>query len=548
MKKLYHIFLLGVLIISCLNLKANSIDTIVLNLRQPTAPPAFELNEGAYWTETYNSTDYPFMEFDLFKFTHIPAGFGGTDVGSGMSYWDGFTYSTNGDSLDYGIFGDSEGWLAHQWGCMAGGGIKTDAQGHILKDENGKVLVEKGLPYLAAYWGYWIEEMGGAPCLQALFTDGKAYKAVGVYINNHPWPYYGNIHGDGFARPFAEGDCFKLIIHGFNEQLEDIGVTVEHTLAEFTNGELRQSPDWEWIDLSPLGEVYGFYFTMTSTDVHNNVELGPNTAVYFCLDKLMVSPVSEEIEIPGRPINLAGTATETSIHFSWAAGSGIAPSGYNVYLNDELAATVSATAYLFEELNPATAYKIGVEAFNETTAVSAQAFITVSTIDETAPTKPANLQATPTATTIALSWTVSSDNVGVTGYNIFVDGVRVKRVTDTSYTITLLDPDTEYWVEVEAFDAADNRSERSAVQVSTLSQTIGIQSKQNPTVHIYPNPFADVLCIEINEDLHIDMYDVNGEKVLSKQLTQGANRVNTASLPKGVYILRCGNMTIKIIK
>jgi chitodextrinase len=430
---------------------------------------------------------------------------------------------------------------------MAGGGIKTDDQGKILKDESGKVLVEKGLPYLVAYWGYWIEEMGGAPCLQALFTDGKAYKAVGVYINNHPWPYYGNIYGDGFARPFAEGDIFKLIIHGFNEQMEDIGVTVEHTLAEFTNGELRQSSDWEWIDLSPLGEVYGFYFTMISTDMHNNVELGPNTAVYFCLDKLMVSLV-QQTEIPGRPINLAGTATETTIHFSWAAGSGATPSGYNVYLNDEFVKTVSATAHLFEGLHPATTYKLEVEAFREENIVSARASITISTTDETPPTKPANLQATPTATTIALSWTASQDNVGVTGYNIFVDNVRVKRVTDTSYTITLLDPDTEYRVEVEALDAAENKSERSAVQVATLNPTTDIQSKQNPTVRIYPNPFADVLLIEANRNLQVEVYDVNGRKVLSKSLVQGANIVNTSFLPKGVYILRCGNVSKKIIK
>jgi hypothetical protein len=356
------------------------------------------------------------------------------------------------------------------------------------------------------------------------------------------------MHGDGFASPLEEGGYFKLIIHGFNENYEDIGNTVEYMLAEFTNGKLIQSADWEWIDLSSQGEVYGFYFTMQSSDIHKIVELGPNTAVYFCMDRLTVTPVSTEIKVPGRPVNLSATATEMTIDFSWRAGSGAAPTGYNVYLDGEFTASVSVPAYMFEGLHPATEYRIGVEAFNEE-GVSAKAYITVSTIDETPPTRPENLHAaTITATSIEITWTASTDNVAVTGYNIYVDGARVKRVTETTYTIALLDPETNYTVEVEAIDAAGNRSERASLTVSTVSTLSVTPDTQMAYVRIYPNPFADVLLIETDTDLQIDIYDVTGRKALSKHLTRGINRIDCSSLPHGIYILKYGNMSGKVIK
>jgi hypothetical protein len=129
--------------------------------------------------------------------------------------------------------------------------------------------------------------MGGDYSLQTIFNDGNTYEAIGVYINNNPYPYYSNIDGDGFVAPFTtEGDYFKLLIHGLDANYEDNGLVVEHLLAEFKDGQLLQSPDWEYVDLSALGEVGGFYYTMESSD--SDPMYGPNTAVYFNIDKLQV--------------------------------------------------------------------------------------------------------------------------------------------------------------------------------------------------------------------------------------------------------------------
>jgi len=280
---------------------ANADGIITLDLNSPLNPTSFEVNANSVWTETYNDEDYTYFETNSpFAFSHILDGPG---AAFGGYYWDGFTYSKNGDNTDYGQ-GSSGGWVANQWGNMAGGGIKTDAEGNVMKDPSGIVLTDSEAPYLVAYWGfvmepeyfytvpyYGINLTEPAHNLQTIITDGNVYEAVGIYINNHPWPYYGNLNGDGFASAFGEGDYFKLIIHGLDADLNETGKSVEHMLAEYKDGQLVQSPNWEWVDLSSLGEIGGLYYTMKTTDEHPTY--GPNTACYFCMDKLQIRAIQK---------------------------------------------------------------------------------------------------------------------------------------------------------------------------------------------------------------------------------------------------------------
>ena len=529
MKQLFLLFLFIITAILPTNAHSPG-DIITLDLSNPSSPSSFDLNNKGYWIETY-SNDHPTITFDPFSFTHLPGGEGGTDVGGGMSYWDGFTYCTNGDTEDYGMLGNSDGWVANQWGCMAGGGIKTDAQNQVII-ENGKVAVEQGIPYLVAYWGYWMEmNEGREPCLQVNLAGETLYEPIGVYINNHPWPYYGNIHGDGFARPFENGDFFKLYIHGLNEYGEDIGNPVEYTLARMENGQLIQSPDWEWVNLSSLGKVSGFYFTMETSDY--DPIYGPNTAVYFCLDKLQVKVPEENSGLPSRPTNLQANSTETSILFSWNPSTdNNRVVGYNIYLDNTFVARVIETNYTFEELLSDTSYQLGVEAIDDEGNPSDRATIKASTTDETPPTMPSHLTATPSTTTIFLSWTASEDNVAVTGYNIYLNGQREKRVTETSHTLTLLDPSTTYTVEVEALDAAGNRSEKANIQVTTRSENTGLfilPENQDATSR---------------EPIHI--YNLSGQYIRSIQAT--TNNTNPISdLPPGIYFVKQGKTIKKVI-
>jgi chitodextrinase len=89
--------------------------------------------------------------------------------------------------------------------------------------------------------------------------------------------------------------------------------------------------------------------------------------------------------------------------------------------------------------------------------------------DTQAPTAPANLTSTAkTASTVSLSWTAATDNVGVTGYQVRQGGAVIGTTAATSFTVTGLNPSTAYTFSVTAQDAAGNTSAASnTVTVTT---------------------------------------------------------------------------------
>ncbi|MCF0089711.1 fibronectin type III domain-containing protein [Streptomyces sp. ME02-6978a] len=89
--------------------------------------------------------------------------------------------------------------------------------------------------------------------------------------------------------------------------------------------------------------------------------------------------------------------------------------------------------------------------------------------DTQAPSAPANLTSTgKTSSSVSLSWSASSDNVGVTGYDVYSGGNQVLSVSGTSATVGGLSPSTAYTFTVKARDAAGNTSGSSnAVSVTT---------------------------------------------------------------------------------
>ncbi|MFC5700257.1 carbohydrate binding domain-containing protein [Cohnella faecalis] len=93
--------------------------------------------------------------------------------------------------------------------------------------------------------------------------------------------------------------------------------------------------------------------------------------------------------------------------------------------------------------------------------------------DTQAPTAPTNLASTgKTDTTVSLSWTASTDNVGVTGYDVYQGTTKVGTTASTSYTVTGLSASTAYTFTVKAKDAAANVSTASgAITVTTNAPT-----------------------------------------------------------------------------
>lgn len=88
--------------------------------------------------------------------------------------------------------------------------------------------------------------------------------------------------------------------------------------------------------------------------------------------------------------------------------------------------------------------------------------------DTQAPTAPSGLTATAVSSSqINLSWSASTDNVGVTGYDIYRGGTLVGSATSTSYSDFGLTASTNYSYTVKAKDGAGNVSGASNTASAT---------------------------------------------------------------------------------
>jgi len=120
------------------------------------------------------------------------------------------------------------------------------------------------------------------------------------------------------------------------------------------------------------------------------------------------------------------------------------------------------------------------------------------TPDTTAPTAPTNLTHTNASlSTITLSWTASTDNVAVGGYQIFRDGVLVGTSGDTTYVVTGLASGTSYTFTVKATDTVVPPNVSAASAPHTASTT-GIPPAVNSFTESWNH--ADTAVGDINAD------------------------------------------------
>jgi len=178
---------------------------------------------------------------------------------------------------------------------------------------------------------------------------------------------------------------------------------------------------------------------------------------------------------PTAPTNLnASNITETSVDLSWTASTDdTAVTEYDVYNGATVTATVTATNYQVTGLTAATSYTFTIKAkdaaANESSASNTANATTLTPPDTIAPSAPTNLSASnETQTTVDLNWTASTDNIAVTGYDVYNGASIITTVATTNYQVTGLTAATAYTFSVKAKDAAANVSAASnLVNVTT---------------------------------------------------------------------------------
>ncbi|GGM41431.1 cellulose binding domain-containing protein [Dactylosporangium sucinum] len=111
-------------------------------------------------------------------------------------------------------------------------------------------------------------------------------------------------------------------------------------------------------------------------------------------------------------------------------------------------------------------------------------------VDTQAPSVPGSLRVTgTTSSSVSLAWNASTDNVGVTAYDVYRGGTLAATVTGTSGTVAGLSPSTAYTFTVKARDAAGNASGAS----NQVSATTNAGNPDNPGGSTIPvAPYVDM--------------------------------------------------------
>ncbi|MFV8380037.1 M14 family zinc carboxypeptidase [Flavobacterium sp. LB3R33] len=183
---------------------------------------------------------------------------------------------------------------------------------------------------------------------------------------------------------------------------------------------------------------------------------------------------------PTAPTELvASGTTQTTTNLSWTASTDdTAVIGYDVYQGTTLRASVATTSYAVTGLTASTEYNFSVKAIDAAGNISTESIIVNVTtldpiVDTTAPSAPASLIATGTTqTSTNLSWTTSTDDTAVTGYDVYQGTTLRGSVTTTSYAVAGLAASTAYTFSVKAKDAAGNISVSSNIISVTTSAPI----------------------------------------------------------------------------
>ncbi len=176
---------------------------------------------------------------------------------------------------------------------------------------------------------------------------------------------------------------------------------------------------------------------------------------------------------PTAPASLtASSTTSTGITLTWPASTDDAGvTEYGVYLGANRIGTTGTTSYALSGLTCGTTYTVAVDAADAAGNRSAKRSASVATAscgDTVAPSTPTGLQLmVANETSVTVAWTASTDNVGVTGYGVYLSNLLVSSPTSPSVTLTGLTCGKPYFVEVDAKDAAGNRSTKASLWVNT---------------------------------------------------------------------------------
>ncbi len=302
-----------------------------------------------------------------------------------------------------------------------------------------------------------------------------------------------------------------------------------------------------------LSASTSYSYRVRATDAAGNLGAYSPTAT-------ATTPAASDTTAPSVPTGLNGTGTSLSqTSLNWTASTdNVGVTGYKVYRNGTQVGTTATASYADSGLAAGASYNYTVSAYDAAGNNSAQtSAVAVSTLaDTTAPSVPTNLSATAVSSTqVNLSWTASTDNVGVTGYKIYRGGSLLATPAATSYQNTGLTAGTSYSYTVSAVDAAGNESAQStAAQATTTAPdttgpTVSVSAPTNGATVSGTIAFS-ANASDSGSGVHDVQFYVDGTAVNDDTSSPYSYQWNTTSVANGSHQLsavatdNAGNMTV----
>jgi hypothetical protein len=238
--------------------------------------------------------------------------------------------------------------------------------------------------------------------------------------------------------------------------------------------------DLDWRDMAlPLGISYTDAASGTTIALEQINATGATISVDFgtavCVRRapaVVLSPSQGPWVSSGTPVSYGVTVTSNDSDSCNATAfdlSAVAGTGWSIELDNstlQIAPGASDSATMIVTSPPT-----GNEGFYDITVTASQyndSTISAATVatyviepngdDEQAPTIPTGLAAGVTNKQVNLSWGQSSDNVGVTGYRVWRDGVIIADTMDNSYSDRNIADNITYEYAIDAYDASANVS------------------------------------------------------------------------------------------
>jgi fibronectin type 3 domain-containing protein len=362
-------------------------------------------------------------------------------------------------------------YLSKPWGLAEWGSWHNATQNHAyMLNQTAKVAVETNrFPRLKAYS---IFDVSGT-CRIAYDRNGN-YDAVEIAryrefaqsaVFRDPVVTEPDTEAPSTVADLGASAAADDVALDWTAATDNVGVTGYDV---YRNGQLLATSGTDSYRDTTVSPGGTYTYTVRARDAAGNVGAASNEA------RITVDEEQPDTAAPTTPTGLTGTASNGQARLSWnAATDDTGVTAYVVYRDGVAIATVTSLSYVDGAVTAGRTYSYAVSARdaagNESARSAPRTVAIPAGPDTTAPSTPTNFTATPGARRVTLNWSAATDNVGVAGYYVLRDGVRVATLSagTLTYTNTGLTTGRQYVFQVRAYDAAGNKG--SSAQVTARS-------------------------------------------------------------------------------